>query len=44
MDIWNYSQPFYGKKLAFAFGNNFFNEGDFYYFEIIKEKLLKMSS
>ena len=21
MDIWNYAQPYYGKKLAFAFGN-----------------------
>jgi hypothetical protein len=20
MDVWNYAQPFYGKKLAFAFG------------------------
>lgn len=20
MDIWNYAQPYYGKKLAFAFG------------------------
>ena len=21
MDIWNYAQPYYGKQLAFAFGN-----------------------
>ncbi len=20
MDIWNYAQPYYGKKMAFAFG------------------------
>lgn len=37
MDIWNYAQPYYGKKLAFAFG-------DLYYFGIIKEKLQKMSA
>jgi hypothetical protein len=27
MDIWNYAQPYYGKKMAFAFG---------IYFSIIK--------
>lgn len=32
MDIWNYAQPYHGKKLAFAFG-------DLYYFGIIKQKL-----
>ena len=25
MDIWNYAQPYYGKKLAFAFGTHFFD-------------------
>ena len=25
MDIWNYAQPYYGKKLAFAFGTSFIN-------------------
>lgn len=26
MDVWNYTQPYYGKKLAFAFGILFLNE------------------
>ncbi len=25
MDIWNYAQPYYGKKMAFAFGNFYHN-------------------
>jgi hypothetical protein len=43
MDIWNYAQPYSGKKLAFAFGIIQFNIGDLYYFNIITKKLPQMS-
>jgi len=43
IDIWNYAQPYYGKKLALSFGINFLIIGDLYYFSIIKRKLPEMS-
>ncbi len=37
MDIWNYAQPYYGKKMAFAFG-------DLYYWEVLYKRLPEMST
>lgn len=32
IQVWNKAQPYYGRKLTFAYGKKIFNSGDLYYF------------
>ncbi len=39
MDVWNHSQPYYGKKLASIFCSFFLILGDLFYIQFLKQKI-----